>query len=133
MSRVFNTKENIRWNDLIGCDYGFNSTILMEYNGSSVDENRAIMDLKSGFHMKKGVVDYIDPNETENTLISVDSKSLMPVHTHLEIHSSLILGLMSNLIVFPENNPPNRNTFSFCVSFSVSFFIKSYHLFNIKI
>lgn len=33
-------------------------------------------------------------------------------HTHLEIHPSLIMGTMGNLIVFPENNPPTRNSFS---------------------
>jgi hypothetical protein len=27
------------------------------------------------------------------------------VHTHLEIHESLIFGMMCNLINFPENNP----------------------------
>ena len=33
-------------------------------------------------------------------------------YTHLEIHPSLILGVMGNLIVFPENNQLPRDQFS---------------------
>lgn len=112
MSDYFIKNDNIKWNHLIGCNNGFNSTELFEYNGNKIDENNAVLDIKSNFHRKKGIIDYIDPNETENTLISVDSKSLMQIHTHLEIHPSLILGLMCNLIPFPENSPPVRNSFS---------------------
>ena len=32
--------------------------------------------------------------------------------THEEIHPSLILGIMANQIIFPENNPYPRNAFS---------------------
>ena len=32
--------------------------------------------------------------------------------THMEIHPSLILGVMGNQIVFPENNQLPRNLFS---------------------
>ena len=33
-------------------------------------------------------------------------------HTHMELHESLIFGMMGNLIIFPENNPATRNYFS---------------------
>jgi DNA-directed RNA polymerase beta subunit len=33
-------------------------------------------------------------------------------YTHLEIDPSLILGVMGNLIIYPENNPVVRNSFS---------------------
>jgi DNA-directed RNA polymerase II subunit RPB2 len=112
LSEFFSKGVNIKWNKLIGCNAGFNSIELIDYNGNQEEENKNVLNIKSAFHRKKGIIDYIDPYETENALIAVNSKLLMPVNTHLEIHQSLILGLMCNLIPFPENSPPNRNSFS---------------------
>ena len=33
-------------------------------------------------------------------------------YTHLEIHPSILLGVMGNQIIFPENNPLPRDLFS---------------------
>lgn len=109
INKFFNKEDKLKWNDLIGCKNGFNSIEFIEYEEK---DKKDITNLKSKFHYEKGIIDYIDPNETENTLISIDIKSLMLIHTHLEIHPSLILGLMGNLIPFPENSPPTRNSFS---------------------
>ena len=56
------------------------------------------------------IVEYIDVQEEEGTLIS--KESINPLTTHVEIHPSLILGIMANQIVFPENNPYPRDLFS---------------------
>uniref|UniRef100_A0A6C0KJQ5 DNA-directed RNA polymerase n=1 Tax=viral metagenome TaxID=1070528 RepID=A0A6C0KJQ5_9ZZZZ len=65
------------------------------------------------FLTEKAVIDYIDPSESEDALIAVSTDEvLIEKHTHAEIHESLILGMMCNLIIFPENNPPVRNSFS---------------------
>ena len=70
------------------------------------------------------VFDYIDPNETEDALIALNTDELMgrgalgntaistSKYTHLEIHESFLFGMMCNLITFPENNPATRNNFS---------------------
>jgi DNA-directed RNA polymerase II subunit RPB2 len=70
------------------------------------------------------VLDYIDPNETEDTLIALNTDELSGMgglnvgkissdkYTHLEIHESFMFGMMCNLITFPENNPATRNNFS---------------------
>ena len=62
----------------------------------------------------KAILDYIDTNECEDALIALNKEELKndKKHTHLEIHESLILGVMCNLINFPENNPATRNSFS---------------------
>jgi len=62
----------------------------------------------------KAIIDYIDTNECEDALIALNKEELKndKKHTHLEIHESLILGVMCNLINFPENNPATRNSFS---------------------
>ena len=62
----------------------------------------------------KSVVDYIDTAEEEAALIAVNPEDLQKsrFYTHLEIDPSLILGVMGNLIIYPENNPLPRNSFS---------------------
>ena len=62
----------------------------------------------------KSIVDYIDTSEEETALIAtnVDDIKKNSRYTHLEIDPSLILGVMGNMIIYPENNPVTRNSFS---------------------
>jgi len=62
----------------------------------------------------KSVVDYIDTSEEETALIAINVDDLLKTkwYTHLEIDPSLILGVMGNLIIYPEHNPVTRNSFS---------------------
>ena len=65
------------------------------------------------FNNLKAVIEYIDTSEEESALICVNSKDIgKKPYTHMEIHPSLILGVMGNQIVFPENNPLPRDLFS---------------------
>ena len=57
-----------------------------------------------------GIITYLDVQEEEGALIS--KEEITPLTTHVEIHPSLILGMMANMIAFPENNPLPRNLFS---------------------
>ena len=59
-----------------------------------------------------GIIDYIDTSESENCLIKNDIDEITNLTSHLEIHPSLLLGVMGNQIVFPENNQLPRNLFS---------------------
>ena len=62
----------------------------------------------------KSIVDYIDTSEEETLLISTSNEDLQKSkwYTNLEIDPSLILGVMGNMIIYPENNPVTRNSFS---------------------
>ena len=60
----------------------------------------------------KGVIDYMDTMEAEGAYISTSIENLSKRHTHMEIHPSFILGVMGNMIVFPENNQFPRDLFS---------------------
>ena len=62
----------------------------------------------------KSLVDYVDTAEEESALISQDVEGMKKNkrYTHLEIDPSLILGVMGNQIIYPENNPVTRNSFS---------------------
>ena len=62
----------------------------------------------------KSMVDYIDTSEEESAFIATNPDDLKKSkwYTHLEIDNSLILGVMGNMIIYPENNPVTRNSFS---------------------
>jgi DNA-directed RNA polymerase II subunit RPB2 len=76
--------------------------------GSSTEE--AFQKLKKN----RAMVDYVDTAEEEAALIAITLDDLKKnrFYTHMEIDPSLILGVMSNLIIYPENNPLPRNSFS---------------------
>jgi len=62
----------------------------------------------------KAVIDYLDTSEEETALIAnqSDDNKKNKYYTHVEIDPSLILGVMGNLIIYPEHNPVTRNSFS---------------------
>ena len=62
---------------------------------------------------KQGIIEYIDCSEEENAYIASELPNYNPnQHTHADIHPSLIVGVMGNQIIFPENNQLPRNLFS---------------------
>ncbi len=68
------------------------------------------------FLKRKSVLEYVDPSETDDLLIAMSPEDLVDnpqaKYTHMELHPSTIFGVMCNHIIFPENNPPTRNSFS---------------------
>jgi len=82
------------------------------YEGVESETNPAKLER---FLQKKAVIDYIDSSVSENAMIALDQEAIEATpsrFTHGEIHESLILGMMCNHIIFPENNPATRNSFS---------------------
>lgn len=73
-----------------------------------------IEELDRVFADKMSVVDYLDSSEENTHLIATipDDLRANKQYTHLEIHPSLILGVLGNSIIFPEQNPSTRNAFS---------------------
>ena len=60
-----------------------------------------------------GIIEYLDTAEEETSLISTSYDfNINKPYTHIEIHPSLMLGVMGNQIVFPENNQLPRDLFS---------------------
>ena len=61
----------------------------------------------------QAVIEYIDTAESESALIAIDGEDLkQKPYTHLEIHPSLIFGVMGNQVVFPANNQLPRDLFA---------------------
>ena len=85
------------------------------YEGVDAETNPAKL---NRFIKEKAVIDYIDPSESENALIALNigewekDEKKKQFYTHLEIHESFMFGVMCNMIIFPENNPASRNSFS---------------------
>ena len=71
-------------------------------------------EIMQDFKTNQAVVDYVDTTEEESALIATypDDLKKSKFYTHMEIDPSLMLGVMGNQIIYPENNPFARNSFS---------------------
>ncbi len=58
--------------------------------------------------VERGVIEYLDAEEEENTFIALDEEELGTDHTHLEIDPVSILGYASAQVPFPEYNMAPR-------------------------
>ena len=56
-------------------------------------------------------VEYIDPCETEVIRVAMLPSEVQKIHTHMEIHPTLILGHMASSIPFSDHNQSPRNTY----------------------
>ena len=111
-----NSEKRITWNSLI---YGFNKRNIDNINNQKIYELDELYDTdkKSLENIIKdcAIIDYIDTNESETSLIAINYDKILgkeKKYTHLEIHPSLMFGVMGNQVIYPENNPPTRNLFS---------------------
>jgi DNA-directed RNA polymerase II subunit RPB2 len=59
-----------------------------------------------------GVLEYIDPYEQNEAYIANYPEYIRPETTHMEIHPSTILSLMTGVIPFPHHNQSPRNQLS---------------------
>ena len=75
---------------------------------------KSIETAENELQKNKSVVDYIDTAEEEGLMIANNLEDLKKnkFYTNVEIDPSLILGVMGNLIVYPENNQYPRDAFS---------------------
>mgnify|MGYP001331963611 CR=1 FL=1 len=119
--------DKFSWNEIVNGfkdkNEDFNSINLNEYHDvgdvyptikkemSRVDNIQEFERLFSG---KLAVVDYLDTSEESSHYIATVPEDLpkSKYYSHLEIHPSLLLGILGNSIIFPEQNPSTRNAFS---------------------
>ena len=75
---------------------------------------KSLEHIEKTFEQNKSVIEYVDTSEEEGLLVATKTDDLKKnkYYTNIEIDPSLILGVMGNMIIFPENNPLARNSFS---------------------
>lgn len=59
----------------------------------------------------KGLVEFLDTNEENNTLVAMNEAACEADTTHMEIEPFTILGVVAGLIPFPHHNQSPRNTY----------------------
>jgi DNA-directed RNA polymerase subunit B len=60
--------------------------------------------------INEGIIEYIDAEEEENTLIALKEESITKDHTHMELDPMCILGIGASLVPYPEHNSSPRIT-----------------------
>ena len=72
-------------------------------------------DLLTNCKLDESIIEYIDPEEQEYSLIASDIRNMdsqcKTKYTHSEIHPSAMLGIAASCIPFPECNQSPRNTY----------------------
>lgn len=74
-------------------------------------------DLLVGFGMDRSVIEYLDSDEENLSLIAIAPDRLQKKskyinkYTHCEIHPSAIFGILASCIPYPEHNQSPRNTY----------------------
>ncbi len=58
--------------------------------------------------VKKGLIEYIDAAEEENSFIALDKEEVTSEHTHLETDKVSFLGLIASLVPFANYGQPSR-------------------------
>ncbi|KAF8235853.1 beta and beta-prime subunits of DNA dependent RNA-polymerase [Tricholoma matsutake] len=61
--------------------------------------------------LRKGLVEYLDVNEENDTYIALYESDIVPTTTHLEIEPFTLLGAVAGLIPYPHHNQSPRNTY----------------------
>ena len=114
-------KGTIKWEEIVSgimpkTDPNFSTKnnktydLLELYEDIGTDPNVIFKNL----NQHKSLVDYIDTAEEETSLIAVYEADLVKNkwYTNMEIDPSLLLGVMGNMVIYPENNPITRSAFS---------------------
>lgn len=76
--------------------------------------------LCTDIYIPHSVIEYIDPDEQNMSMIAMNPKKLEDDqthrYTHCEIHPSTIFGVLASCIPFPEHNQSPRNTYQCAMS-----------------
>jgi DNA-directed RNA polymerase subunit B len=58
--------------------------------------------------VKEGIIEYLDASEEESALVALHEEDLTPEHTHLEIDSTDLLGVITSLVPYGNHDQSSR-------------------------
>ncbi|KZF20669.1 beta and beta-prime subunits of DNA dependent RNA-polymerase [Xylona heveae TC161] len=90
--------------------------LIVVENGKSRVTARHLQALRKGElqfddFLSRGLVEYLDVNEENDSNIAIYEKDINPSTTHLEIEPFTVLGAVAGLIPYPHHNQSPRNTY----------------------
>lgn len=90
--------------------------LIIVENGRSMVTARSLKSLRSGHwnfdsFLARGLVEYVDVNEENDSNIATYEREINEHTTHLEIEPFTILGAVAGLIPYPHHNQSPRNTY----------------------
>ncbi len=87
--------------------------LIIVKNGSSLlkDEHMVLLEqgkLSWSDLVKEGIIEYLDAAEEEDALVSLKAENITEKHTHLEIDSIDLFGLITSLVPFANHDQSSR-------------------------
>jgi DNA-directed RNA polymerase subunit B len=87
--------------------------LIVVENGASKlrDEHLVLLDddkIKWSDLVKDGIIEYIDASEEDNALVAQVEEDISKDHTHLEVHSIALFGLITSLVPFGNHDQSSR-------------------------
>jgi DNA-directed RNA polymerase subunit B len=113
----FSKKGDQRDEISVNCDEGrVRRPLIIVDNGAPRLQPEHIEKLASGEWswedlVKSSIVEYLDAEEEENAYVAVDSTTIAPEHTHVEIATYTVLGICASTIPYAEHNQSPRNSY----------------------
>ena len=101
----------------VNCDEGrVRRPLIVIENGTPKLQLEHIEKIRSGEWaweelVRRGIIEYIDAEEEENTLVALNYEQITPQHTHVEIVPYTIFGICASIIPYAEHNQSPRNSY----------------------
>jgi len=89
--------------------------VVVVQDGKSLLEKKHVEAIKKGKMtwkdlVENGIVELLDAEEEESSFIAIEGTKITPEHTHMELCTSLILGVVGSVAPFPDHNSSPRVT-----------------------
>jgi len=104
------------WNEMVKGTYkktyDFNITSSVFTDPFEARESVSIEDYVKELTPYIGVIEYVDPYESNEAYIAMYPEQIKRESTHVELHPSTMVGLLTSMIPFPNHNQSPRNQLS---------------------
>ena len=87
--------------------------VIIIENGTSKLKNEHLVQLEQGELkwnnlIEKGIIEYLDAAEEENSLVALYEREITPEHTHLEIDATDLFGVVTSLVPYGNHDQSSR-------------------------